>query len=158
MRTQEGFQRNLIGKCALFIIFKKNVFFFLFSLIVFFTMVLALSGGDNSPKGENVNIWLLNYIKSHGGPYEIPQECRQSWDLMKCFLSDSVFDKKTKEKKRKGIIIQGLLSCCTELIEEIKGKKQKILEHTQSYEVMEKGLNERMSDLRLHAPSLLGWH
>ncbi|XP_073459048.1 uncharacterized protein [Aquarana catesbeiana] len=114
-------------------------------------MALAVSGGDNSTKGEDVNIWLLNYIKSHGGPYEIPQEYRQSWDLMKCFLSNNVFDKKTKEKKRKGIIIQGLLSCCTELIEEIKEKKQKILEQTQRYEEMEKGLNERISDLRLHA-------
>lgn len=114
-------------------------------------MALAVSGCDNSTKGENVNMWLLNYIKSHGGPYEIPQKYRQSWDLMKCFLSDNVFDKKTKNKKRKGIIIQGLLSCCTELWEEIKGKEQQILEKAQRYEVMEKELNERISDLRLHA-------
>ncbi|OCT80271.1 hypothetical protein XELAEV_18027089mg [Xenopus laevis] len=54
---------------------------------------------DKSNKGENVSMWLINYIKNHGGPYEIPQECKDSWDLMKIFIADSVFDKKTKEVK-----------------------------------------------------------
>ncbi|KAM5129973.1 uncharacterized protein ACMZJ9_020428 [Mantella aurantiaca] len=114
-------------------------------------MALAVSGCDNSSKGENVNTWLANYIKSHGGPYEIPQDYRQSWDLMKGFLSDSVSDRKTKQKKCKGIIVQGLVSCCTKLMEVVNEKKKQIFEQGQKHEIVERELKEKISDLRLHA-------
>nr|AAH72122.1 Xmc protein [synthetic construct] len=106
---------------------------------------------DKSNKGENVSMWLLNYIKNHGGPYEIPQECKDSWDLMKIFIADSVFDKKTKESKRKGMVLQGLLSCCLKMAEIVKQKDNDFTEQTDKYETLLKESNEKISELRLHA-------
>ncbi|KAM5172048.1 uncharacterized protein ACMZJ9_004898 [Mantella aurantiaca] len=114
-------------------------------------MALAMSGCDKSSKGVDVNLWLVNYIKSHGGPYEIPHEYRQSWDLMKSFLSDSVSDRKTKQKKCKGIIVQGLVSCCTKLMEVVNEKEKQIFEQCQKHEIVITELQEKISDLRIHA-------
>ncbi|OCT88156.1 hypothetical protein XELAEV_18016781mg [Xenopus laevis] len=74
-------------------------------------------------------MWLINYIKNHQGPYEIPQECKDSWDLMKNFIADSVFDKKTMESKSKGMVLQGLLSCL-KMAEIIKQKDNDCTEQT----------------------------
>eukprot|EP00079_Xenopus_tropicalis_P015258 XP_004912709.1 PREDICTED: uncharacterized protein LOC101733854 [Xenopus tropicalis] len=111
---------------------------------------MALVSG-NSTKGEMVSTWLVSYIKNHGGPYEIPQECKHSWDLMKDFIADSVFDKKTKEAKRKGLIIQGLVSCCLEMAEIIKQKETDITEQADKYKTLLRESNEKISELRLHA-------
>ncbi|OCT62612.1 hypothetical protein XELAEV_18043697mg [Xenopus laevis] len=94
---------------------------------------------DKSNEGENVSMWLINYIKNHGGPYEIPQECKDSWDLMIIFIAAaySVFDKKTKESKLKGMVLQGLLSCCLKMAD--------------GYKTLLKESNEKISELRLHA-------
>ncbi|KAM5193610.1 LOW QUALITY PROTEIN: uncharacterized protein ACMZJ9_017894 [Mantella aurantiaca] len=70
---------------------------------------------------------------------------------MKGFLSDSVSDRKTKQKKCKGIIVQGLVSCCTKLMEVVNEKEKLIFEQGQKHEIMERELKEKISDLRLHA-------
>ncbi|KAM5158274.1 uncharacterized protein ACMZJ9_009549 [Mantella aurantiaca] len=70
---------------------------------------------------------------------------------MKVFLSDSVSDRKTKQKKCKGIIVQGLVSCCTKLMEVVNEKEKLIFEQGQKHEIMERELKEKISDLRLHA-------
>ncbi|OCT78914.1 hypothetical protein XELAEV_18030003mg [Xenopus laevis] len=102
---------------------------------------------DKSNKGENVRMWLINDIKNHGGPYEIPQECKDSWDLMRIFIADSVFDKETKESKRKGMVLQGLLSCCLKMAEIIKQKDNDFTEQTDRYETLLKVSHEKISEL-----------
>ncbi|OCT78913.1 hypothetical protein XELAEV_18030001mg [Xenopus laevis] len=102
---------------------------------------------DKSNKGENVRMWLINDIKKHGGPYEIPQECKDSWDLMRIFIADSVFDKDTKESKRKGMVLQGLLSCCLKMAEIIKQKDNDFTEQTDRYETLLKESHEKISEL-----------
>ncbi|XP_053550201.1 LOW QUALITY PROTEIN: uncharacterized protein LOC128641694 [Bombina bombina] len=107
---------------------------------------------------ENVSKWVLNYIKRHGGPYEIPAEYRQSWDLMKEFLAKMLYDKNVSENKRKGWIMQGLLFCCLKLEEIIKEKDSEIsqLNSAVMVESMENGelyneLNDKIVDMRVHA-------
>ncbi|KAM5180723.1 uncharacterized protein ACMZJ9_001259 [Mantella aurantiaca] len=70
---------------------------------------------------------------------------------MKSFLSDSVSDRKTKQKKCKGIIVQGLVSCCTKLMEVVNEKEKQIFEQCQKHEIVITELQEKISDLRIHA-------
>ncbi|XP_053548897.1 uncharacterized protein LOC128640443 [Bombina bombina] len=107
---------------------------------------------------ENVNKWVLNYIKRHGGPYEIPAEYKQSWELMQKFLEKTLFDKKVSENKRKGCILQGLLSCCVKLEENGKVKENEMSQlnatmvvKSESYDKSCNELNDNIVDLRVHA-------
>ncbi|XP_053308766.1 uncharacterized protein LOC128495301 [Spea bombifrons] len=107
---------------------------------------------------ENVKKWLLNYIKRHGGPYEIPQDCKQSWEMLQKFLGETLFEKKVSESKRKGCIVQGLLSCCLRLEEIVKANEDKLAELNASIKVksekhdeMYNELNNKIVDLRVYA-------
>ncbi|CAH2293130.1 Hypothetical predicted protein [Pelobates cultripes] len=77
---------------------------------------------------ENVKQWLMNFIKRHGGPYEIPQDCKQSWEKMQELLGEMLFDKNVSDKKRKGCIVQALLSCCLKLEGIVKIKEDEMAE------------------------------
>ncbi|KAM8977236.1 uncharacterized protein RCH25_041741 [Pelodytes ibericus] len=102
---------------------------------------------------ENVNTWVLHYIKKHGRPYEIPQDCRHSWESMQTFLGGILDDKKTSKTKIKGCVMQGLMSCCIRLQEIVKEKiaviSERDLELKESV-IVHKQLSERIVDLRMH--------
>ncbi|KAM8927720.1 LOW QUALITY PROTEIN: uncharacterized protein RCH25_007983 [Pelodytes ibericus] len=102
---------------------------------------------------ENVNTWVLHYIKKHGGLYEIPQDCRHSWESMQTFLGGILKDKKTSKNKIKGCVMQGLMSCCIRLQEIVKEKiaviSERDLELKESVTVHNE-LSERIVDLRMH--------
>ncbi|KAM8939272.1 LOW QUALITY PROTEIN: uncharacterized protein RCH25_052861 [Pelodytes ibericus] len=101
---------------------------------------------------ENVNTWVSHYIKKHGGPYEIPQDCRHSWESMQTFLGGILDDKKTSKNKIKGCVMQGLMSCCIRLQEIVKEKidviSERGLELKESV-IVHKELSE-IVDLRMH--------
>ena len=40
---------------------------------------------EASVSSDKVNRWVLKCIKRHGGPYEIPETCKQTWAMMKEF-------------------------------------------------------------------------
>ncbi|OCT74363.1 hypothetical protein XELAEV_18033336mg [Xenopus laevis] len=103
---------------------------------------------DNSNKGQH----MVNKLYNHRQPYEIPQECKNSWDLMKNFIADRVFDKKTKESKHKAMVLHGLLSCFFEKMAEIiKQKDKNITEKADRYETLLKQSNEKISELKMVA-------
>ncbi|XP_063312458.1 uncharacterized protein LOC134612004 [Pelobates fuscus] len=100
---------------------------------------------------ENVKQWLMNYIKRHGGPYEISQDCKQSWEKMQEFLGEMLFDKNVSDKKRKGCIMQALLSCCLKLEGIVKIKEDVMAELNSVMNMKSEKLNNKIVDLRVHA-------
>ncbi|XP_063309183.1 uncharacterized protein LOC134609437 [Pelobates fuscus] len=100
---------------------------------------------------ENVKQWLMNYIKRHGGPYEISQDCKQSWEKMQEFLGEVLFDKNVSDKKRKGCIMQALLSCCLKLEGIVKIKEDEMAELNSAINMKSEKLNNKIVDLRVHA-------
>ncbi|XP_063291632.1 uncharacterized protein LOC134576879 [Pelobates fuscus] len=100
---------------------------------------------------ENVKQWLMNYIKRHGGPYEISQDCKQSWEKMQEFLGGVLFEKNVSDKKRKGCIMQALLSCCLKLEGIVKIKEDEIAELNSAINMKSEKLNNKIVDLRVHA-------
>ena len=81
---------------------------------------------EASVSSDKINRWVLKCIRRHGGPYEIPEKCKQTWTMMKEFLEESVFDSKISESKRKGCIVQGLLSCCLKMESSLNDKVEEI--------------------------------
>ncbi|XP_063309117.1 uncharacterized protein LOC134609371 [Pelobates fuscus] len=100
---------------------------------------------------ENVKQWLMNYIKRHGGPYEISQDCKQSWEKMQEFLGEVLFEKNVSDKKRKGCIMQALLSCCLKLEGIVKMKEDEMAELNSVINMKSEKLNNKIVDLRVHA-------
>lgn len=116
---------------------------------------------EASVSSDKVNRWVLKCIKRHGGPYEIPEKCKQTWTMMKEFLEKNVFDSKISESKRKGCIIQGLLSCCLTMesslnykVEEITQLQKAVDNSNNVCERLQNQSDTETVNLKLHAVTI----